>query len=252
MFMMCSAVSVACSAASAAADDDAGACGSPDPARAVKPAGTPGCKNACTGVHGGRRKARNSPVDRTAAPKNPPAPSHCAGPRAAGPRQLTLHAAHDSAADSADSAHAGVPGPPGWPGSAGWPATAASVWPPPARVAAIVRTCPPRPIPPFAALEQTTPGPIPTTLWPLAGSPQKMILVHGRVIYSRCTSLGAKLVTSLRGVCSPAALRRLLLYQTRQSRDSPTAPWARPTARFWATSTPLLTGWPKSISILAD
>src|SRR5580658_10568419 len=107
MVTKCSAVLVACSAASAAAGDDAGACGSPDPARAVRPVGTPRCKNACTDVHGQRRIVRNSPVDRTAAPKNPQAPPQCAGPR---PRQLTPLAAGGSAADSADSAHAGVLG----------------------------------------------------------------------------------------------------------------------------------------------
>src|SRR5271154_6332617 len=126
MFMMCLAVVVAGSDARVAIAAVVVDSGSPDPARAVRPVDTQHCKNACTGVHGQRRKVRNSPADRTAALKNPHAPPQCAGPRLAGPHQLTPLAA----GDSADSAHAGVLGPPGWPDSVGWPATAASVWPP--------------------------------------------------------------------------------------------------------------------------
>jgi len=50
----------------------------------------------------------------------------------------------------------------------------------------------PGPEQPFTALQQTTPGPMPTALWPLTDVPKKMMLVHGSC-YSRCASLEAKL-----------------------------------------------------------
>jgi hypothetical protein len=49
----------------------------------------------------------------------------------------------------------------------------------------------PWPEQPFTALEQTTPGPMMTALWPFADVPKKMTLVHGS-LYSRWSSLGAK------------------------------------------------------------
>ena len=42
------------------------------------------------------------------------------------------------------------------------------------------------------------------------------------------------------------------LYQMHQSRDPPAASWARPTARFWATSTPLLTSYPSAGCVPAE
>jgi len=59
------------------------------------------------------------------------------------------------------------------------------------RFTAIVRSGMPRPEQPFTALEQTTPGPMMTALWPFADVPKKMTLVHGS-LYSRCSSLEAK------------------------------------------------------------
>ena len=56
---------------------------------------------------------------------------------------------------------------------------------------AIVRSWMPWPEQPFTALEQTTPGPMITALWPFADVPNKMTLVHGRHC-SRRSSLGAK------------------------------------------------------------
>jgi hypothetical protein len=49
----------------------------------------------------------------------------------------------------------------------------------------------PRPEQPLATLEQTTPGPMMTTLWPRADVTNKMTSVHGRPC-SRCSSLEAK------------------------------------------------------------
>ena len=54
----------------------------------------------------------------------------CAGPRAVRQRQLTLYAAHDSAADTVGSAAAAVLDPVHWPDIAGSPASVASAAPP--------------------------------------------------------------------------------------------------------------------------
>jgi hypothetical protein len=79
-----------------------------DPARDAKPSGTPHCKTACTIVHAEWRKARNNQAERTAIPKILPAPTQCAGPRAARPRQLTPPAPHATAADGVATAPVAV------------------------------------------------------------------------------------------------------------------------------------------------
>jgi len=105
-----------------------------DPARAAKPSGTPGCKNACTSVHAATRKVHNNPADRTAALKILGFQASCAGPRAGIPRQLTLLPAHDNAADNAGSVPCGVHDLARSPDTAARPASAASVWLPAGKV----------------------------------------------------------------------------------------------------------------------
>jgi hypothetical protein len=106
MLTTCPATALASSRAHHAADADAPDNAPRDPARNAKPVGTRRCKNACTIVHAEWRKARNNQAERTAIPKNLPAPTQCAGPRAANPRQLTLLAAHAFALDSVSTARA--------------------------------------------------------------------------------------------------------------------------------------------------
>jgi len=99
---------------------------------------------------------------------------------------------------------------------------------------AIARLRTTRPEQPFAAFEQTTPGPLPTVPWTFTDVPDKMTMVHGRVAYSRCSSLGAKRLTSLRGVSS----RSLPLLSLVRIRNGPIprsayGAVARDRARFW-------------------
>ncbi len=87
---------------------------------------------------------------------------------------------------------------------------------------------------PFTALEQTTPGPMATALWPLADVPNKMTLVHGRRLLPTVKSRSEAL-TSLRGVFpspSLAAFRSWSIYDMRQSRDQPLALWPGPLRVF--------------------
>jgi len=80
---------------------------------------------------------------------------------------------------------------------------------------AIARLWTPRPEQPFASLEQTTPGPMMTALWPLADVPKRMIVVHGSVPLPLFKSR-SEVSPSLRGVLFSRilfAFRRLLTYQ---------------------------------------
>jgi hypothetical protein len=81
---------------------------------------------------------------------------------------------------------------------------------PATRFTAIARLGTARPEQPFAAFEQTTPGPLLRALWTFVEMPDKMTMVHGRVANSRCSSLGAKRLTSLRGVSSRSPLPSLV------------------------------------------
>jgi hypothetical protein len=110
------------------ADADAAPDNAPhDPARDVTPVGMPHCKNACTNVHGKRRRARSNLADRTAEPKKLHARTLRAGPRAANPRQLTP--ADAGVADTDDSAPAAARAHDPWPDNAGSTASAASYEP---------------------------------------------------------------------------------------------------------------------------
>jgi len=100
MFKTCPAAALAWSHAYNASADAAPDTALHDPARNVKPVGTPRCKIACTTVHAEGKKARSSLADRTAASKNLRRLPLCAGPRATLPRQLTPPAAHARAADA--------------------------------------------------------------------------------------------------------------------------------------------------------
>ena len=130
MFTRCPAAALAWSrahnACAAAAPDSAPR----DPARDAKPVGIPGCKNACTNVHGEDRKVRSNPADDTARPKNLRRAVVCAGPRAAPPRQLTPLAVHAAAADDAVTVRAAAPCPDRSRDTAGSLSNAASVAPP--------------------------------------------------------------------------------------------------------------------------
>src|ERR1700683_675285 len=106
MFTNCPAVALASSHADNACAVAAPGSALRGPAPDVTPSGTPHCKNVCSNVHGEWRKARSNQAEHTAGPKNLPAPTPCAGPRAATPRQLTPLAVHATALDSVWTAHA--------------------------------------------------------------------------------------------------------------------------------------------------
>src|SRR5204862_686003 len=110
-------------------DDDAPGTAIPDPARAAKPVGTPGCKNAGTNVHARSRTSRSSPAEHSAELENLRLPTLSAGPRAATLRQLRLRRVPAAATDSAAVVPGDGPGPSRSLDSAGWPADAASVGP---------------------------------------------------------------------------------------------------------------------------
>jgi hypothetical protein len=97
----------------------------------------------------------------------------------------------------------------------------------------------PWPEQPFTALEQTTPGPMITALWPFADVPKKMTLVHGS-LYSRCSSLEAK--RQLRFEAFLPTRRSLLdnLQDVPNPRSTPSA-LARAKARFCHAFKALLT-----------
>src|SRR5476651_2188279 len=126
MFKRCPAVALAASRADNACADAAPGSVLHGPARDVTPSGTPHCKNVCSNVHGEWRKARSSQAERTAIPKNLPAPTQCAGPRAVTPRQLTLLAARAHALDVASTARVAVACRSQSPDTAGSTANAAS------------------------------------------------------------------------------------------------------------------------------
>jgi hypothetical protein len=88
----------------------------------------------------------------------------------------------------------------------------------------------PRPEQPFAAFEQTLPGPMRTALWPLADVPKKMTLVHGR-IDSRCSSLGAK--RQLRSGALYPLSPAILLYKTCRIARFTAGAMDRSNASFW-------------------
>ena len=99
MLTTCPAAALACShvhSASAAAAPDTVF---HDPARNVKPVGTPRCKIACTIVHAEGKITRSSRADCMARSKILHGPALCAGPRATLSRQLTPFAVHATAAD---------------------------------------------------------------------------------------------------------------------------------------------------------
>src|SRR5580658_5513297 len=108
MFKRCPALALAASRADNACADAAPGSVLRDPPRDVTPSGTPHCKIACANVHAATRKARSNPAERTAIPKNLPAPTPCAGPRAATSRQLTPLAARVPALDVASTVRVGV------------------------------------------------------------------------------------------------------------------------------------------------
>src|SRR5271169_6434803 len=101
MFKKCPAVALGSSRADNACAVAVSGNALHDPPRDAKPSGTPHCKSACSNVHAEARKARSNQAERTAIPKNLPAPTQCAGPRAVTPRQLLLLAARAHAVDVA-------------------------------------------------------------------------------------------------------------------------------------------------------
>ena len=109
----------------------------------------------------------------------------------------------------------------------------------PTRLTAIMRSPMPRPEQPFAALEQTPPGPIMTALWPLADVPKKMTLVHGRRLLPLFKSR-SEASTSLRGVSLPTAAPRYLSFAVKfTKRSHPALRPRRPGPGHGATFGPL-------------
>jgi hypothetical protein len=98
MFTTYPAATLASSHVHSVADDDALDNALRDPARDVKPSGTPHCKNVCMTVHAEWKKARSSLADRRTDSKNLHRSPLCAGPRATLSRQLTPAAAADGVA----------------------------------------------------------------------------------------------------------------------------------------------------------
>ena len=245
---MCKDIVTTCSAAAPAwsagvADDHAAAPDSAlrDPAPAVKPSGRPRCKNACTCVHGELRKVRNTLADRRAALKNLLAEALCAGPRPLMLRQLTPLAAHAPAADNAAPVHAAALAPSRSGDSVGSTATAASAAP-----LADIFHCNTA----SANAEAKRAARIPSrgTADADADSP----LAADRCAQENDSGPREPFtpdvqVSERSGYFAPRRFSHSIPfadgYSTKcaQSRDPPAAPWARPTARFWAPFNVLLT-----------
>jgi hypothetical protein len=247
---MCKDIVTTCSAAAPAwsagvADDHAAAPDSAlrDPAPAVKPSGRPRCKNACTCVHGELRKVRNTLADRRAALKNLLAEALCAGPRPLMLRQLTPLAAHAPAADNAALVHAAALAPSRSGDSVGSTATAASAAP-----LADIFHCNTA----SANAEAKRAARIPSrgTADADADSP----LAADRCAQENDSGPREPFtpdvqVSERSGYFAPRRFSHSIPfadgYSTKcaQSRDPPAAPWARPTARFWAPFNVLLTNY---------